>query len=297
MSELRRICLSGGGILAFQFLGCLQFVTETTSLAKVNEYIGTSVGAILCYLLAIGYKPTELLLKLIMTKAWNTLRHPNLVALIQGDGAYSFSPIHEVLEKLSIEKIGKLPTLGGLKEQFGASLTCITYNLTTRKQEILSPDTYPDLPCLTAIRMSSCIPFLFESYRYGEGTYIDGATVNNFPIDVFTDDKPTLAICLATELPPRQCTSKEFNMMAYSLDIVTASGLQHTKYMVKKARESTNVELIQLADTGIEIFEFTIDIPQKLDLFSQGYRDAREQFLVDTAAAEGKSETTEDCVN
>ena len=222
----------------YQFLGCLQFVEESVGLASVNEYAGTSVGAILCFLLAIGYSPMEMLLKLTMSKVWSTLRHPNLVALLQGDGAYSFSPIHEFLERATIEKIGKLPTLGSLKTEFGADLTCITYNLTERRPEELSPRTHPDIPCLTAIRMSSCIPFLFESYRYGDAAYIDGATVNNFPVDKFVGDSPTIAICMSPEKAPRCSSSKEFNMVAYSLDILTASGLQHTKHMIEKAREN-----------------------------------------------------------
>lgn len=279
MSEFKRLCLSGGGILVYQFLGCLQFITESADLSNIEEYAGTSVGSILCFLLAIGYKPMELLLKLTMSKVWGTLKHPNLVALLQGDGAYSFSPIQEFLERVTIEKIGKLPTLGSLKKDYGADLTCVTYNLTERRPEYLSPRTHPDMPCLTAIRMSSCLPFLFESYRYGEASYVDGATVDNFPIDVFEGTKSTVAICISPEKAPRTSSSKEFNMVGYSLDILTASGLQHTKHMIQKAREKQAVHLIQLHDTGVEIFEFTLDTPQKLDLFSEGYKDARRQFL------------------
>lgn len=263
----------------YQFLGCLQFITESADLSNIEEYAGTSVGSILCFLLAIGYKPMELLLKLTMSKVWGTLKHPNLVALLQGDGAYSFSPIQEFLERVTIEKIGKLPTLGSLKKDYGADLTCVTYNLTERRPEYLSPRTHPDMPCLTAIRMSSCLPFLFESYRYGEASYVDGATVDNFPIDVFEGTKSTVAICISPEKAPRTSSSKEFNMVGYSLDILTASGLQHTKHMIQKAREKQAVHLIQLHDTGVEIFEFTLDTPQKLDLFSEGYKDARRQFL------------------
>ena len=44
------------------------------------------------------------------------IQHFNLVAMIQGRGASSFSPIQEQLEKMTIDKIGFLPTLNDIKQ-------------------------------------------------------------------------------------------------------------------------------------------------------------------------------------
>ena len=104
--------------------------------------------------------------------------------MINGDGASSFASIHAELEKLTINKIGFLPTMQDLKDKFNAHLICVTYNITDDITEYLSYENYPHLPCLIAIKMSSNLPFIFENFKYGSKYYIDGGISDNFAIDL-----------------------------------------------------------------------------------------------------------------
>lgn len=279
MSDFKNLCVSSGGVHVFQFLGCLAFISEVTDLTKVKRYVGTSVGAMLCFFLAIGYTPMELLLKLMMSKIWNLIKHANLMDMLQGDGAFHWGPFAEELETCTIEKIGKLPTLKGLLDDFGAHLTCMAYNLTEHREEALSPETHPDLPCLTALRMTSGIPFFFSSFRYDGSEYCDGAVVNSFPFSVLEGQEQTIALCLDGRPKSQGGDNKGFNMMSYALNILNAGAYAQTRSSVAVARDQPWTHLILFDSSGIEGFDFNLDTPQKLNMFSAGYTSAREQFM------------------
>ena len=55
------IVLSGGSIKGIVTLGALQYAKENYLLENIKTYIGTSSGAIISYLLAIGYNPIEMI--------------------------------------------------------------------------------------------------------------------------------------------------------------------------------------------------------------------------------------------
>ncbi|GAF84764.1 unnamed protein product, partial [marine sediment metagenome] len=60
MSVYKSLCLSGGGIQGFQVLGALSSISEN-SCFNIEEFVGTSAGSMICYLLSIRYSPTEIL--------------------------------------------------------------------------------------------------------------------------------------------------------------------------------------------------------------------------------------------
>ena len=54
------LVLSGGGVKGILMLGAIQYMIDNRLLEKTTTYIGTSVGAMIGYLLAIGYTPIEI---------------------------------------------------------------------------------------------------------------------------------------------------------------------------------------------------------------------------------------------
>ena len=64
MENYDTLILSSGGVKGLYMLGALYYFSEKKS-TSFKKYIGTSVGAIISYLLAIGYSPFEILSTLI----------------------------------------------------------------------------------------------------------------------------------------------------------------------------------------------------------------------------------------
>jgi predicted patatin/cPLA2 family phospholipase len=205
------------------------------------------------------------------------IQHFNIVAMINGQGASSFTAIYEKFEKMTIEKIGFLPTLNDLKEQFGKTLICVTHNITENKTEYLSPETHPNLPCLIALRMSSNLPFIFENYKYGNSFYIDGGISDNFPIDIGDQiGKKILGLLLCTE-------NNNFNNnpdidiieFIYKLMFIPVSQIE--KYKLNNI-SSNKCKIIKLNYNKYTFFSFDINSKNKLEMFSSGYRQMKEQI-------------------
>ena len=55
------LVLSGGSSKGLVILGALQYGYDNYLLNEIETYIGTSAGAITCFLLAIGYSPLEII--------------------------------------------------------------------------------------------------------------------------------------------------------------------------------------------------------------------------------------------
>ena len=194
------LCISGGGVKGFYILGAIQAAIDAGILGNVTKYVGTSIGSIISYLLAISYTPIEILVSFYSHKWLDKMKYYDIVAGINGNGIMCFTHIHEALEKLTIEKIGKLITLKMLKELYGKTLVCVTYNMTTCMTEYLGPDNYPDLPCITALRMSANVPLVFERFKYMGSFYVDGGITDNFPI-LKADEIGHRVLGLCLEIP------------------------------------------------------------------------------------------------
>ena len=190
------IIISGGASKGIAALGALQALIDRKMIGNVKKYIGTSVGAIISYLLCIGYSPIELIISLRNSTIFDELNVFNITNIIIGEGVTKWSIINSFIEKLTLEKTGYFLTLKDVYEKFKKELICCTYNQTLKKKEYISYKNFPNLPCLIALRMSSNLPFIFDRFKYMNNYYIDGGIVDNLPLDLVDKDEKTLAIHL-----------------------------------------------------------------------------------------------------
>jgi len=268
------LVLSGGGIKGFCLLGGVQAVLDLGLLKNINTFVGTSVGAIIGYLLAIGYTPIEIIVNLYTNRWLEKMQYFNLVAMINANGATSFTNLNEALEKLTLAKIGRLLTLGKLKEMFGKTLICTTYNMTVCTTEYLGPDNCPDLPCLTALRMSANIPMVFDRFKYMDNYYIDGGMSDNFPVVKGVQiGKKVLGIYLAIEENSLR-DDPEDGMVTYLLRLLYIPMIQTTKTSLNHVKDQC--VMIPISDEMRNIIEFDIKSKTRLDMFSNGYESVKD---------------------
>jgi len=279
MSEFKSLCLSTAGVFAFNFVGALEFISDTIDITKIRRFVGTSAGAIICLFLAIGYTPLEIMLRGANNRAWQYYKHPNYMSTLQGDGAFLWNAFGEEIEKMVIDKLGKIPTLLQLLTDYNIDFTCVSYNLTKGQEVHLSAQTYPDLPCVLALRMTCSIPWIFPSPEYDNCLWSDGGVINPFPIDAAEDDEKMIAVCIVPRRSTIKDDSKEFNLLKYSLAVVRASSHQEYERRINKARELSNICLIEIPRPERESWDFNLGVADKLDLFSLGYDVAKKQFL------------------
>jgi len=268
------LVLSGGALKGFSILGVLQYAFDNHFLDNITTYSGTSIGAIICYLIAIGCTPTEILVY-ICTKKINQKLNVNILNMIQGEGASSFMVIQEHLEKITIEKLGFFLTLKDMQDKFGKRMIFTTYNLDDDNVVYLTPESHPDLPCITALRMSANVPLLFEKFKYMNKHYVDGGIYDNFPIEVV--DKPENKIfgVTVTRTSGNEVKADE-TLIEYILKLINIASNQNSKYFINKMKDKHHI--MELDTENISLFILNLHSKQVLDLFSSGYNQAKEYF-------------------
>ena len=270
------VVISGGSIKGVISLGVLQYVLDSCYLNQVKTYVGTSIGAMIGYLMCIGATPTEILCYLCVNKVFEEPPNHNLVNLSMGEGTLSFEYIQKHLETFTIEKIGKFLTLEQLYLNFGKKLVCTTYNLTKGKVEYLSKDTYPDMPCLIAVKMSSNLPFIFPRFRYMDSTYLDGGLGDNFPIHMAdVKGEKVLGINMLPEVDgfPRE---NEGNITEYIQHLLFVPILQIVR--MRENEVSDRCDIIRVIPDSSTLVNMSATTIEKLNMFSKGYSQAKEFF-------------------
>jgi NTE family protein len=267
------LVLSGGSSKGILTLGALQYAYDNNLLSKIYTYIGTSAGALICFFLIIGYTPIEIIVYLCTNEILEKLHHFDIVSMLNGTGALSYSGIYEQLEKMTINKIGYLPTFQDIKEKFNKNLICTVYNLTDSKTEYISYENNKNLPCLIALRMTSNLPLIFEKFKYGDKFYIDGGISNNFAINVADKIGNNVLGILIT-------TNNDFNdndnIIEYIYKLIFIPMSQSIEYKILNTKNSCKI--IRLSYDKLKFFNFNINLKEKLDIFSRGYEKMKEEM-------------------
>jgi predicted acylesterase/phospholipase RssA len=278
MKAYDTIVLSGASTKGFIILGALQYLQDKELINNFNNIIGTSSGAIISYLLCIGYTPVEIVVYICTHNLLAKMQTFNMVDLVQGNGATSFHPIQEGIEKMTIAKIGYLPTLKDIKEKFGKNLIIVTHNITEDKSEYLSHKNFPELPCLVALRMSANIPLVFDHYRYGHSFYIDGGISDNFAIQL--GDKigeKVIGINLISKTNDLSVEISEIETLDYFYKLLFIPVCNAIAYKIDQASEKCDIINLK-PTTNIKFFDFSVNFKLKMEMFSSGYNEAELFF-------------------
>ena len=274
VSEYDTICISGGSVKGLTALGSIQYLYDNFLNEKLVNFIGTSCGSIICYLLAIGYTPIEIMVYICTNHIVEKIQNFNLVDMINGNGATSYNPINETLEKITLDKIGRLITMGELKEKYKKKLICVTYNITLNKTEYISYENYPELPCLIALRMSCNIPLLFDTFKYMNNYYLDGALTDNFPLEKAQEiGSKIIGFVLHSQDPPDNPSNK---MLEYFFGIINIFIKDMTQKQIKQKNEKSTI--INLYSKVSNMFDFFVKSRDKLEMFSQGYQIIKKEL-------------------
>jgi NTE family protein len=203
------ICMEGSGIKAFAHVGALQVLDSIHGLDSIKAYAGTSGGAIIAALLAVGYTPNELEkiafevpMKKIADGKLGKLMLPTYFG--KNLGAYNGTQFLVWIKKMLAQKTNNENiTFGQLHElalQGKAKDVCITStNLSTQTLIVFSYRNYYNMPICNAVRASMSIPIVYKPalldsagniYKKQNKTktlqvMVDGGTLYNYPIGVF----------------------------------------------------------------------------------------------------------------
>lgn len=267
---INTLVLCGGGVKFITHVGVLKALDEIDIYENITTFAGTSSGGIVSLMCCIGYTPDEMETiahELDLSKTYNFDFNKFMKCYGSDDGRKFEIVIEGFLQGKKIKPNITFKELYEItKKQLILTATC----LNTRSLKWLSYKTTPNLEIVKAIRMTTSIPLIFEPVIYENNIYIDGACMNNYPIDYFKDNiENTLGIYVAD--------SKNFddndnydtinNFMKYIGSIFTC----YNKSTFKKAIEGYEDRTIIIKTTDINSIAFNISKERKIEMINLGY--------------------------
>lgn len=196
---INKLVLSGGGINGIIYIGILKYLESSNQIKYINNFVGSSVGAIVNTLICIGYSSQELE-HFILYFNLDMIKNINIENLFTNYGIDNGNKLEIMLKciirnKLNIDDI----SLMGLYQKTLKTNTIITTCLNDKKVIYLNHHTHPNLNIIKALLMTSSIPLYFNPIKYNNKYYIDGCVLNHFGINFFKKEHHTIFGVLLNE--------------------------------------------------------------------------------------------------
>jgi len=278
MTQLKNLVLSGGGVTAIGFLGILKLLYEYDLIKEIEHYVGTSMGAIICYLLTIGFNHNELL---EFSKLFNFSKITDNIKLdnfLYNYGFVDMNNIKIILKNISnVKNIDNDITFKQHFEKTNKKLSITGTCLSDFKLYYFNYENTPDMKIFDAILISCCIPLLFEPVEYDNRCWIDGGIINNFPIDYCSDEiDNTLGIAIK-DICFKNCSiDPKKDLPDYLSNLFKCLVYSDT---VKKLDIYNNNTIKYNFDISIMV-DFNINSSEILDIFNDAYQQANSQINV-----------------
>ena len=279
----------GGGVKGIALVGALLYFEEYGYVWK--KVAGTSVGAIVASLVAVGYTAKEIydiMLKIDYREFAdkNTLQSIPLIgppiSLFYSKGIHAGDYVENFLSE-KFEQKGK-KYFKDIYENGESKLKVIASDVTRHKLIVLPDDLVEyninpmEFEIAKAVRMSLSIPFFFEPVilnKKGNPSYIvDGGLLSNFPIWIFdVSDRPrwpTFGLNLYNNV--QSSNSNHHGLISYLMDVIETSLSTNEEIYFK---DCDCVRIVNIPTLGISTINFDITKEEMTSLFNSGYNSAK----------------------
>ena len=189
-NTIKHLVISGGGPTGIITYGAAAHLAKAGvwSLANIKSIYGCSVGAYIGTILSLGYE-WAWLDDYLIKRPWEKLVTQSAIGLLdvyQKKGLINETFYTEAIRPLLAAKdIDEAITLQQFYEYNKIELHfyAADINTPTIEKVDLSYKTHPNLSLIKALRMTMAVPIIFQPVFEGEGCYIDGGLLNNFPLN------------------------------------------------------------------------------------------------------------------
>lgn len=262
--NIKNLILSGGGIKGISHIGAIAALEELNIINKIETFVGTSVGSLIISLYIIGYSSAELFnfIKLFDLGKLKNINILNLSTFGLDDGSRLDFVIQKLITGKGYDAKITLKEIYEIKKKKIIFTTVCVNNMEICFKSYL---TDPDLPLYLAIRMSAAIPIIYSPIVYKDKMYIDGGSVDTFPIHLFKNEiEETLGILLSE---PNDEIKIIDNLETYFLRILQCL-MQGLTYRSQLGYENIT---IKINTDSINIINYEIDLDKKEKLYKTGY--------------------------
>jgi predicted acylesterase/phospholipase RssA len=189
---IKHIVICGGGPTGLISYGAAKHLAQqgVWSHDTLETIYGTSIGTLIGAMLCLKHEWSTLD-DYIIKRPWEkvVVESLELFELFSCKGMAKPKLLDDIMQPLLESKDLTLGvTLREFHEYSRISLNLFTVELNAFKKVQLSHATHPDLPLMDAIKMSCCMPLLFQPIVRDDCCYIDGGIMVNYPLRECLED-------------------------------------------------------------------------------------------------------------
>jgi len=183
---IKHIVISGGGPTGFLSYGAAKYLAQQGFWChdNIESIYGTSIGSLIGAMLCLKHE-WDTLDDYIIKRPWEKVivNSLEMFELFAQKGVAKLKLLDDIMQPLLESKdLSINTTLLEFYEYSLISLNVFTVELNKFKKLHLSHATHPDMPLMDAIKMSCCMPVLFQPIVRDGCCYIDGGIMANYPL-------------------------------------------------------------------------------------------------------------------
>jgi predicted acylesterase/phospholipase RssA len=187
---IEHIVISSGGPHILVQLGMIAEAIDqqVIQLQNITSVHGCSSGSILGVFLCLRI-PIQDVVDYVITRKWEKCVHYDIHQFYKTKGILDIQWIAEsVIPFFKAYDVPLTITMEEFYVRTGIEFDILTTEVSEMKSILINHTTYPELPVLTAIQMSSAIPIIFPPVQYKEKYYVDGVCRRHCPWVDFPED-------------------------------------------------------------------------------------------------------------
>jgi predicted acylesterase/phospholipase RssA len=188
---IKHLVISGGGPSGFYAYGAAKYLSNHKfwNIENIETIYGTSIGAYLGTILCLKYDWDTLddyIIKRPLNKIFNVSPEA-FFRIWETKGIFGEECMRETLKPLLIAKELNIDIT--LKEFYDYSkielhMFSVDINDFPLRETDISYKTHPDLTLITALTMTTSIPFIFKPVILNDKCFLDGGIVINYPLNI-----------------------------------------------------------------------------------------------------------------
>lgn len=259
---LSSLVLSGGSLNCIAFIGALKCLEENNLMDSIKTFIGTSIGAILSFLLSLRFTSNEIeqcVYDFIQLQNEAVPDIDNILNLFYTLGLDNGKVIEEFLI-MQLEKKVKQKDITFLEfaKRTGCHLVVTACKVSNMEVTYFSVDNFPNLSVLKAIRASISLPVIFTPVKIHDSLYIDAGIVLNFPVTYIKDNgiRDVLGLCITSNSLVNEST--DLNLAEMLLSIIDHSIRRLNTVPIIPS----NIHYVQIQLGTLKVLEIQYDIKQ-----------------------------------
>ena len=283
LNKINTIVLSGGGIKCVGYLGFFKSLFAKINQSQIKHYIGTSAGCIFSLMLVLGYKLSEIQ-KIIFNYNYNILiPEINIDSIFFNCGLSDGEKIKDfIIQIIEYSGYDQNVTFAELFEKTNIKLTMTLTNFTKQKVEYVNHDLNPDFKILDAILATTRIPLFFSPYKINNDIYLDGAVINNYPINFINENEldTVIGACYMLKRDTDEITQLFENPNHYEKIIkyiysVMLLNFNNVMYIINDEQKKRT---INLENNICNVIDFDMSAETKKNIIEHSYQTT-ENFL------------------